>query len=200
MSHPHEWSHHLNTVAAQDSEIRIRTPAVSPMASSAAEDPEDPDKPEVEQPDHPVGPVESHTRTNTPDRQAPQTTNQAEPQDTAQSQQTDKPWSPKDTFKWMINILRCHNALASSHIRLQAEVNQLRQDMIEAAKHPVPPIWSQEGAEAFSTNTERLSIRTGDHCTTPYHTRLGHSTHTRARRHTIRSGRSTRSTSTHHTA
>ena len=60
-SHPHERSF-SNTVAAQDSEIRIRTPAVSPMASSAVEDPENPDKPEVEQPDHPVGPVASQTR------------------------------------------------------------------------------------------------------------------------------------------
>ena len=144
MFHPHERSL-SNIVAAQKSEIRIREPAVSPMASSAVEDPENPDRPEAEQPDHPTGPAASQPKTNTSEQQALQATNQ----DAAQSQQTDKPWSPKDTFKWMINILRCHNALASSHIRLQAEVNQLRQDMIEAAKHPVPPIWSQEGAEAF---------------------------------------------------
>ena len=134
-----------NIVAAQKSEIRIREPAVSPMASSAVTDPENPDGPEVEQPEHPTGPEANQHRTNTPEPKAVQAINQ----DAAQSQQTDKPWSPKDTFKWMINILRCHNALASSHVRLQAEVNQLRQDMIEAAKHPIPPIWSQEGAEAF---------------------------------------------------
>ena len=144
MCHPHQRSF-SNIVAAQKSEIRIREPAVSPMTSSAVEDPENPDRPEAEQPDHTTGPAASQPKTNTSEPQAVQTINQ----DAAQSQQTDKPWSPKDTFKWMINILRCHNAIASSHIRLQAEVNQLRQDMIEAAKHPVPPIWSQEGAEAF---------------------------------------------------
>ena len=182
MFHPHERSL-SNIVAAQKSEIRIREPAVSPMASSAVEDPENPDRPEAEQPDHPTGPAASQPKTNTSEPQAVQATNQ----DAAQSQQTDKPWSPKDTFKWMINILRCHNALASSHIRLQAEVNQLRQDMIEAAKHPVPPIWSQEGAEAFQQypKTQHLHSRSLQNYL-PHQTGALHPHRNQRRHHRIR--------------
>ena len=108
------------------------------MASSEAIDPE---KPEIEQRDQPQVPEEIITQTGIPEQQAPNSANIADPHNTAQSHQTDKPWSPKDTFKWMISILRCHNALASSHVRLQAEVNQLRQEIVEAAKHPIPPIF-----------------------------------------------------------
>ena len=194
MFHPHQRNL-PNIVAAQKSEIRIREPAVSPMASSAVADPENPDGPEAEQPEHPTGPEASQQKTNTPEPQAVQAANP----DAAQSQQTDKPWSPKDTFKWMINILRCHNALASSHVRLQAEVNQLRQDMIEAAKHPIPPIWSQEGAEAFQQVPKDSAFAQHIIAELPA-TRLGHSIHTGTREDTIGSGRSTRSTATHHTA
>ena len=117
------------------------------MASSEAKDPE---KPEIDQPEQPQAPEEIIIQTGIPEQQALNTANIADPHNTAQSNQTDKPWSPKDTFKWMISILRCHNALASSHVRLQAEVNQLRQEIVEAAKHPIPPIWSPEGAEALT--------------------------------------------------
>ena len=123
------------------------------MASGEAPDPKaaaDPKAPAPNQLEQPQTPGEGTPQTGLPEQQAPNTANTADPNNTVHSNQADKPWSPKDTFKWMISILRCHNALASSHVRLQAEVNQLRQEIVEAAKHPIPPIWSPEGAEALA--------------------------------------------------
>ena len=117
------------------------------MASSEAKDPENP---EIDQPGQPQAPEQNTIQTGIPEQPALNTANTADTPNITPSNPTDKPWSPKDTFKWMINILRCHNALASSHVRLQAEVNQLRQEIVEAAKHPIPPIWSPEGAEAMT--------------------------------------------------
>ena len=54
----------------------------------------------------------------------------------------DKPWGLKDTFRWLVHLLRSHNTLLDSHIELQRTVNDLRQNILELARLPITaPIW-----------------------------------------------------------
>ena len=61
---------------------------------------------------------------------------------------TDSPWGIKDTFKWLVSLLRSHNRLLDSHVRLQDQVQQIRRDMLELARLPIThAIWTDAGTE-----------------------------------------------------
>lgn len=60
----------------------------------------------------------------------------------------DNPWGLKDTFRWLVSLLRSHNALLDSHIELQRTVTDLRQNILELARLPITaPIWCDPGIE-----------------------------------------------------
>ena len=62
----------------------------------------------------------------------------------------DKPWGLKDTFRWLVSLLRSHNALLDSHIELQRTVNDLRQNILELARLPITaPIWCDPAIETI---------------------------------------------------
>lgn len=62
----------------------------------------------------------------------------------------DNPWGLKDTFRWLVSLLRSHNALLDSHIELQRTVTDLRQNVLELARLPITaPIWCEQGIEAI---------------------------------------------------
>ena len=61
----------------------------------------------------------------------------------------DNPWGLKNTFRWLVSLLRSHNALLDSHIELQRTVTDLRQNILELARLPITaPIWCDQGFEA----------------------------------------------------
>jgi len=60
----------------------------------------------------------------------------------------DNPWGLKDTFRWLVSLLRSHNALLDSHIELQRTVTDLRQNILELARLPITaPIWCDPAIE-----------------------------------------------------
>lgn len=60
----------------------------------------------------------------------------------------DNPWGLKDTFRWLVSLLRSHNALLDSHIELQRTVTDLRQNILELARLPITaPTWCDPGIE-----------------------------------------------------
>ena len=67
----------------------------------------------------------------------------------------DKPWGLKDTFRWLVHLLRSHNTLFDSHIELQRTVNDLRQNILELARLPITaPIWCDSAIDTIVQPSE----------------------------------------------
>ena len=60
----------------------------------------------------------------------------------------ESPWGLKDTFRWLVSLLRSHNTFLDSHIDSQRTVTDLRQNILELARLPITaPIWCDHGLE-----------------------------------------------------